>query len=362
MRRIEAIDFIRGVAVLGLPLTNLMYMSNFTSGSVAPSTQWNDELISYLVDVFAHGKFRTVFSILFGFSLCLVYAKHKEGRDAEIKSRLFILGAIGCVHGFVVWPGDILLNYALSGLLVLSVMKLDTRTLMKLAACSILIPIGILILLIYQGGETTNSYQLDLDEVGFSLLGLLAFNFENYLSMLMLLPTITLWYVFGLMIIGVLLYRAYWQFKAVVPVRFCLFLLMPISVVSSSIARALLSADYRVIYELLNWLFAIPLSVAVVCIILNCRNSKVFQGSLLSHAGKNALSLYLMQSVLGVGLFQFAFPTWKIYFTHTDYFLLFISFTILQLALVWCLWRVSLRGPAEWFIAHCQVYLNRREY
>ncbi|AOT10557.1 DUF418 domain-containing protein [Pseudoalteromonas luteoviolacea] len=361
MRRIEAIDFLRGIAVIGLPLTNLMYMANFTSGSVAPSSQWSDEVISYLADIFAHGKFRTVFSILFGLSLCLLHAKLKEQRGAGIKSRLLILGGIGCIHGFVVWPGDILLNYALSGLLVLSVIRLDTCTLIKLVGCTILIPIGILILLIYQGGEQTNSYHIDLDEIRFSILGLLAFNFENYLSMLVLLPTITLWYVFGLMLIGVLLYRAYWQVNTTLPLWLCVFILIPLSVISSIVARSLFVADYRLIYDLLNWLCAIPLSVALVCIALNYHKAKAFQGTVFSYAGKNSLSLYLMQSVLGVWLFQFAFPTWKIYFTHTDYFLLFISFTTLQLALVWCFYRMSLRGPAEWGIAHCQKYFNRRE-
>ncbi|MDK1287875.1 DUF418 domain-containing protein [Pseudoalteromonas umbrosa] len=363
MYRVDSIDFLRGIALLGLPLTNLMYMANFTSGAMAPSSAWSDNLLSYIVDIFAHGKFRTIFSILFGVSICLLYEKYGANGTKIIKNRLLVLGFLGCIHGFLVWPGDILLNYAFSGLLVLSVIKLKSSTLFKLAVCAIFIPILTLILLILQSGETGVEQSLiNLDEIGFTAFGLLKFNVENYLAMLALLPTITLWYIFGLMLVGVLIYRMYWLSKANLSRFVCICILIPLSILGSLAARLSLAEQYGLVYDLLNWLCAIPFSIALICIVLKRKQLFDTSASLLSYVGRNSLSLYLLQSLVGVVLFQFVFPTWKIYFTQTDYFLLFIGFTILQLAVVWWFKCKSLRGPAEVVFAHCQNYLNRREY
>ncbi|MCF6439658.1 DUF418 domain-containing protein [Pseudoalteromonas luteoviolacea] len=363
MQRVNSIDFLRGIALLGLPLTNLMYMANFTSGAMAPSSTWSDNLLTYLVDVFAHGKFRTIFSILFGVSICLLYEKYGAKSTKIIKNRLLVLGFLGCIHGFLVWPGDILLNYAVSGLLVLAVIKLKSSTLIKLAICAIFIPIFTLILLILQSGDTSTEQGLiNLNEIGFTALGLLQFNIENFFAMVALLPTITLWYIFGLMLIGVLIYRVYWMSKVHLSKFVCIFILIPLSIFGSLIARLSFAEQYRLVYELLNWLCAIPFSIALICLVLKYKPPFDTSMSLLSYVGRNSLSLYLLQSLVGVVLFQFAFPTWKIYFTQTDYFLLFIGFTILQLAVVWWFKCKSLRGPVEVVFAHCQNYLNRREY
>ncbi|ESP94427.1 MULTISPECIES: DUF418 domain-containing protein [Pseudoalteromonas] len=361
MSRVESIDVLRGLALLGLPLTNLIYMANFTSGSVADSSDKLGASLSFAVDVLAHGRFRTIFSILFGLSLCLFYEKYGPQCIAKMRNRLFVLGVFGCVHGFVLWPGDILLNYSISGLLLLYVLRLDNTTLVKLAVCAVLIPIFILMLLIYQSGGVDFAEPTHVDMAPYGFFELLEFNFYNYLGMLALLPTITLWYIFGLMVIGVLVYRAYWQGNGGLSTPFSLLVLIPLSIFGSVWARLTFTESESLIFDLFNWLFAIPCSIALVCIGLNHSEQISKRRSILSAVGRFSLSLYLLQSVIGVWLFQFAYPMWRTNFTQTDYFLLFIGLAILQLALVWWFRRNAIRGPAEIVFANCQGYLNKRE-
>ncbi|MDK2597381.1 DUF418 domain-containing protein [Pseudoalteromonas obscura] len=336
-------------------------MANFTSGSVVDSSDKIGASLSFAADVLAHGRFRTIFSILFGLSLCLFYEKYGPHCISKMRNRLLVLGAFGCVHGFVLWPGDILLNYSISGLLLLYVLRLDSATLLKLAICAVFIPIFILMLLIYQSGGADFTQPPQVDMAPFSVFELLVFNFYNYIGMLALLPTVTVWYIFGLMVIGVLVYRAYWLENIGFSTPFSLLVLIPFSILGSAWARLTFTESKILIFDLFNWLFAIPFSIALVCIGLNHAEQISKWRSMLSAVGRYTLSLYLLQSVIGVWLFQFAYPMWRANFTQTDYFLLFIGLTILQLALVWWFRRNAIRGPAEIVFASCQDYLNKRE-
>ena len=76
------------------------------------------------------GKAMTVFTILFGVGFALQMQRAAEGTGRKIiyLRRLFVLLLIGLVHAFI-WWGDILLLYALMGLLLLAFAPLRARTL-----------------------------------------------------------------------------------------------------------------------------------------------------------------------------------------------------------------------------------------
>lgn len=133
--RIASLDFIRGIAVMGIlaanifsmgqPFTAYMYPEAFTTGhSDAEDWMWVAQLV--LVD----GKMRGLFTILFGAGLYLFMEKawaKSATRWMQVK-RLLWLGMFGLIHFYLIWRGDILFAYAASGLMaVLLFINLSAR-------------------------------------------------------------------------------------------------------------------------------------------------------------------------------------------------------------------------------------------
>lgn len=89
------------------------------------------------VFVLAEGKMRGLFSMLFGASLLLVAdrAAAAGGRPARVHhARMAVLGAIGLLHGFLIWSGDILATYALCGAIGFAAWRWPVRRLLGVAA------------------------------------------------------------------------------------------------------------------------------------------------------------------------------------------------------------------------------------
>lgn len=116
MERNVTLDFVRGVAILGILLLNISafglpkaaYLNPAWSGSASLSDAWTWALLDLLAQV----KFLTLFALLFGAGLQLLLPRGK----CWIQSRLTLLALLGFIHGLFFWDGDILLAYALVGL------------------------------------------------------------------------------------------------------------------------------------------------------------------------------------------------------------------------------------------------------
>ena len=117
--RIHALDALRGVAVTGILLANVLVFFGWfiiPAGRAAALPSVARDAVAALLDkVFIDGKFYSTFSLLFGIGFGLQLAR---GVDAvpRFKRRLRILLAIGAIHAFLIWAGDILMLYALLGL------------------------------------------------------------------------------------------------------------------------------------------------------------------------------------------------------------------------------------------------------
>src|SRR5438034_8335407 len=116
--RIQVLDVLRGVAVGGILLANvLVFFGLFIippDRAAALPTARLDTVVSFVEKVFVDGKFYSLFSLLFGIGFGLQIAR---GGDATVRfrRRLRILLAIGAIHAFLIWAGDILMLYALLG-------------------------------------------------------------------------------------------------------------------------------------------------------------------------------------------------------------------------------------------------------
>src|ERR1051326_7779459 len=133
--RIEAIDAIRGIALFGVLIVNLVtefrisIFQQFLSPASADSAV---ELALYFV--FEQKAF-SLFSLLFGIGLAIQYERLCVlGRPRYwLARRLAVLLGFGLVHLLFVWNGDILPEYALAGFIVLPLLRFGNRTLFFVA-------------------------------------------------------------------------------------------------------------------------------------------------------------------------------------------------------------------------------------
>ena len=137
--RLELIDVLRGFALLGILPINILSLalpgmayfnptiaSGFSGGNFAA---WS---LSY---VLFEEKMMTIFSILFGAGLVLMTDRVQQGKRspaAFFYRRAAILLVIGLAHAYLLWPGDILVSYAICGMLVYPLRKLSPRLLLMI--------------------------------------------------------------------------------------------------------------------------------------------------------------------------------------------------------------------------------------
>jgi uncharacterized protein len=124
--RIRTLDAVRGVAVMGILLMNIValgmpsaaYTHPTSYGTHAPA-DWAVWTINY---IFSDGKFRALFTMLFGASMVVIAERAEADADGPGPAmthyrRMFWLFVIGMVHAWCFWYGDILVQYAAGGAL-----------------------------------------------------------------------------------------------------------------------------------------------------------------------------------------------------------------------------------------------------
>ena len=149
--RLESLDVLRGFALLGILAMNIRAMAAPFSAYMNPHSLFDYEGMSraayVLTSVVFDLKMMGLFSMLFGAGALLYAAKPTEsGRPPRGLwfRRMFWLLVIGLVHAYLIWDGDILVPYALCGILLLWwVRNLSARTLASLAI--IFLTIGVLL-------------------------------------------------------------------------------------------------------------------------------------------------------------------------------------------------------------------------
>ena len=147
--RIQALDVLRGVAVAGILLANvLVFFGLFVippGRAAALPTARLDAVASFLEKVFVDGKFYSVFSLLFGIGFGLQLARGGEAAVPRFKRRLRILLAIGAIHAFLIWAGDILMLYALLGFTMPWFARKSNRELLRWTVILLAVPTALYI-------------------------------------------------------------------------------------------------------------------------------------------------------------------------------------------------------------------------
>lgn len=144
--RITAIDTLRGVAVLGILVMNIyafaMPFAAYQNPLLMGGTEWYNLGTWLLTHVLFDQKFMTIFSMLFGAGLIVMWqrAQNRGAPFARIYFRRQLwLAAIGILHGYLLWVGDILFHYAVVGLFAFTFRQRQPRALIAVACCLLVV-------------------------------------------------------------------------------------------------------------------------------------------------------------------------------------------------------------------------------
>jgi uncharacterized protein len=140
--RIAVVDVLRAFALLGIVIIHSAM--GFLAGP-SPEPQFNsfsslDRVVDDLVRIFTFGKFFAIFAFLFGLSFAIQLENSTRKGTAfsgRFTWRLVILLAIGFVHSLF-FSGDILIIYAVLGLLLVPLRKVRSSVLIIAALIFIL--------------------------------------------------------------------------------------------------------------------------------------------------------------------------------------------------------------------------------
>ena len=139
--RIPSLDFLRGVAILGILFINI---ESFAYPD--PWSPWKygyesaiDYSTRFWVYFLTQGKFYNMFALLFGVGF-YIFLERLEKRQMGLKAmdiyarRLLWLFIFGVVHAYFIWNGDVLYHYAICGFLLFPFRSFKTRNLLLVVA------------------------------------------------------------------------------------------------------------------------------------------------------------------------------------------------------------------------------------
>ena len=150
--RYDAIDLLRGVALLGILVMNIQMFAMPTAAYFNPTALGDRGPVDFYVwagsHLFFDQKFMTIFSWLFGAGIVLMTARAAERgvRPAVFHyRRMLALLVFGLLHAYLIWDGDILVLYSISGAFVYPLRKLRPLVLLGLGLLSLAIGSSVMI-------------------------------------------------------------------------------------------------------------------------------------------------------------------------------------------------------------------------
>ncbi|MEZ4389138.1 MAG: DUF418 domain-containing protein [Candidatus Krumholzibacteriia bacterium] len=145
--RIEALDVLRGLAVLGILLMNIQSFGSPGDEYMNPAARGTPSGLDLAIwatsHVLADSKFMTLFSVLFGVGIAIFAGRleHRGRKPAGLHyRRMGWLWLIGMLHGYLLWYGDILVSYAVCGMVVFWLRSLRARWQMLVGTLMIAVP------------------------------------------------------------------------------------------------------------------------------------------------------------------------------------------------------------------------------
>lgn len=144
--RIEALDVVRGFALIGIFLMNIEWFNRSSSGiglGMPLGLTGIDWFASWFIAYFIQGKFWTIFSLLFGMGFAVMLKRADQaGRPFMVSylRRILGLAIFGAAHYIFLWNGDILFSYSVGAIALLILLYGEWKKI--LTAMAVLVGIG----------------------------------------------------------------------------------------------------------------------------------------------------------------------------------------------------------------------------
>jgi len=142
-QRMGVLDIIRGVALFGILLENMMFfrldylgfliLFPDLSGLVGVPPLW-DRVATWMILLVAGGRFLPILAMLFGLGYYMIMKRaEQKGLPPRrfLWRRMWLLGVFGILHYVFIWDGDILYSLAVIGIVLLLFMRMNTASLRK---------------------------------------------------------------------------------------------------------------------------------------------------------------------------------------------------------------------------------------
>ncbi len=145
INRIESLDVLRGFALLGILLVNILGFGLVSAAFLDPGIYLSpvggiDYTVWAFVELTSEGAMRTLFSILFGAGVVLFVTGSTAKSGWLHYRRNFWLLVFGLINIYIfLWPGDILVTYALSSFVLWFIRNWKARSLLILTTFLIVI-------------------------------------------------------------------------------------------------------------------------------------------------------------------------------------------------------------------------------
>ena len=385
--RIQVIDVIRGIAIFGILLINITSFSSpenitYFEDSLYPDLM--NQIVIWFMKIFIEGKFYSIFSFLFGLGMAVQYERLKA-QNIKFKPyfirRLLVLLGIGLLHDLFLWHGQILIDYALLGFILLAFQNRKQKTIIiwiiSLFVVPVILAFGIITVKELTKDKSTQSIQqeemekklekrqLDFDEqIEKYQTGTYLNQFRGRINKLTSTFSTLIglgWYLLGMFLIGVWswrkgIFKDIQNHKTILKKGLWLGLLIGIIFIGLYLVVQLTAGDNPSQWEKLlsgisksvygNLAFSIFYLCAFTLFINKIKNSKLIEA--LVAVGKTALSNYLFQTIICTTLFySYGFALYGKTGPVQNLLIVIVLFSI-QLILSY-LWIKNYRfGPVEW--------------
>lgn len=358
-QRLPYLDLLRGIAVLGLLFMNLPAMGLPDIGYIFDTpTPFGDQLFITLQALLFDGRFRTLFCLLFAIGLYLQYQSYQRrelNAYVVLKSRLNWLLIFGLIHCIFIWPGDILIMYALTGMYLYSKLDWQAEKLLKRGTIFFIIGSAIMLLEVtltdyFTAESVDEEFNEALAIIKGSYLDIIAVNIVFAVAYIVTFPVLILFYIGGVMMIGLGLFKSG---KLQYGFNKKELIILAIITVLVSMLDVIMTLDWFNLDFNLNGFagsisgFSMALLIWHFVLKLNLAESKAWLSQALQKVGRMAFTLYILQSVVMAGLFRYAFPEWNETFTMSGYMTIAAGFTLFQLLFASWYMSVFKQGPLE---------------
>jgi uncharacterized protein len=397
------LDFLRGVALLGILPENLPYMAWPVTADDPTGWSWQNSLAFYVIQFVGDYKFMTLFALMFGIGLALIHqrcVRAERGFYPLYLRRIVLLGIIGVAHATLLWWGDILFYYAVGGFLAMWSVRWTSRKLRRTGITLICVPAivmavtGLLVLIVsstpslretefgkriekWDQPEEYPSLPDDFDQLSFSEqlkyfgpdMETVYYRDGSFAEVTVVRTVVWMfgfaflglymeWRVIGLFMIGMALLKDGWflqpeqhksRFNRLIRVGLIFGLPLQIAAVFARYYTHEIPAG-STFAECLQYTGSLGMAAAyagiIALIYIRCRQSRLIRA--FAAVGRTALTSYITQSLIGslifysYGLAQFG--RWN----RLELWWIVLAIWAVQLALAPLWLRYFKFGPLEW--------------